>query len=222
MIRLLITDDHAIVRSGLKQLFAEISDFQVVGEAANGAELLTQLRGLAVDVVLLDLDMPGVSGADLIARLRAHYPSLPILVLSMHNEAHLAMRALKAGATGYITKDSDLEVLLPAIRQVCNGKTFITPGMAEQIVLQEISGVQQAPHKLLTERELQVLELLVSGRTVLEIAADLAISNKTVSTHKARAMEKMAITNTADLMRYALQHGMGGTALASASQSAHE
>ena len=130
--------------------------------------------------------------------------------------------ALKAGATGYITKDSDLEVLLPAIRQVCNGKTFITPGMAEQIVLQEISGVQQAPHKLLTERELQVLELLVSGRTVLEIAADLAISNKTVSTHKARAMEKMAITNTADLMRYALQHGMGGTALASASQSAHE
>ena len=210
MIRILITDDHAIVRSGLKQLFAQISDFQVVGEAANGAELLAQLRELAVDLVLLDFDMPGISGADLIARVRSHYPQLPLLVLSMHNEAHLALRALKAGATGYITKDCNLDILLPAIRQVAGGKAFIAPSMAEQMVLQEITGVQQAPHRLLSERELQVLQLLVSGLTVHDIAAKLAISNKTVSTHKARAMEKMALTNTADLMRYALLHGLGG------------
>ena len=210
MIRILITDDHAIVRSGLKQLFAQISDFQVVGEAANGAELLAQLRELAVDLVLLDFDMPGISGADLIARVRSHYPQLPLLVLSMHNEAHLALCALKAGATGYITKDCNLDILLPAIRQVAGGKAFIAPSMAEQMVLQEITGVQQAPHRLLSERELQVLQLLVSGLTVHDIAAKLAISNKTVSTHKARAMEKMALTNTADLMRYALLHGLGG------------
>ena len=210
MIRILITDDHALVRSGLKQLFAQISDFQVVGEAANGAELLAQLRELAVDLVLLDFDMPGISGADLIARVRSHYPQLPLLVLSMHNEAHLALRALKAGATGYITKDCNLDILLPAIRQVAGGKAFIAPSMAEQMVLQEITGVQQAPHRLLSERELQVLQLLVSGLTVHDIAAKLAISNKTVSTHKARAMEKMALTNTADLLRYALLHGLGG------------
>ena len=214
MIRILITDDHAIVRSGLKQLFAQISDFQVVGEAANGAELLAQLRELAVDLVLLDFDMPGISGADLIARVRSHYPQLPLLVLSMHNEAHLALRALKAGATGYITKDCNLDILLPAIRQVAGGKAFIAPSMAEQMVLQEITGVQQAPHRLLSERELQVLQLLVSGLAVHEIGTELAISNKTVSTHKARAMQKMAITNTADLMRYALLHGMGGALVA--------
>ena len=220
MIRILITDDHAIVRSGLKQLFAQISDFQVVGEAANGAELLAQLRELAVDLVLLDFDMPGISGADLIARVRTHYPQLPLLVLSMHNEAHLALRALKAGATGYITKDCNLDILLPAIRQVAGGKVFITPSMAEQMVLQEITGVQQAPHLLLTARELQVLQLLVSGLAVHEIATALAISNKTVSTHKARAMEKMALTSTADLMRYALQHGLGGAIAAAAPKPA--
>ena len=220
MIRILITDDHAIVRSGLKQLFAQISDFQVVGEAANGGELLAQLRELAVDLVLLDFDMPGISGADLIARVRSHYPQLPVLVLSMHNEAHLALRALKAGATGYITKDCNLDILLPAIRQVAGGKAFIAPSMAEQMVLQEITGVQQAPHLLLTARELQVLQLLVSGLAVHEIGTELAISNKTVSTHKARAMEKMALTNTADLMRYALLQGLDGAIAAAAPKPA--
>jgi len=220
MIRILITDDHAIVRSGLKQLFAQISDFQVVGEAANGGELLAQLRELAVDLVLLDFDMPGISGADLIARVRSHYPQLPVLVLSMHNEAHLALRALKAGATGYITKDCNLDILLPAIRQVAGGKAFIAPSMAEQMVLQEITGVQQAPHLLLTARELQVLQLLVSGLAVHEIGTELAISNKTVSTHKARAMEKMALTNTADLMRYALLQGLDGAISAAAPKPA--
>ena len=220
MIRILITDDHAIVRSGLKQLFAQISDFQVVGEAANGGELLAQLRELAVDLVLLDFDMPGISGADLIARVRSHYPQLPVLVLSMHNEAHLALRALKAGATGYITKDCNLDILLPAIRQVAGGKAFIAPSMAEQMVLQEITGVQQAPHLLLTARELQVLQLLVSGLAVHEIGTELAISNKTVSTHKARAMEIMALTNTADLMRYALLQGLDGAIAAAAPKPA--
>jgi DNA-binding NarL/FixJ family response regulator len=210
MIRLLIADDHAIVRTGLKQIFALVPDFEVVGEAENGGEVLERLRQGGVDLLLLDLDMPGVSGADLIARVKTHWPTLPILVLSMHNEAHVAVRALKAGAAGYITKDCNLDILLPAIRTVAFKGKFIAPGMAEKMVFYEIPSPQGAPHLLLTEREAEIFRLLTEGLSVNNIATRMAISNKTVSTHKARLMAKMDLTSLADLMRYAMQHDLLG------------
>lgn len=210
MIRLLIADDHAIVRTGLKQIFALVPDFEVAGEAENGGEVLERLRQGGVDLLLLDLDMPGIQGADLIARVKTHWPELPILVLSMHNEAHVAVRALKAGAAGYITKDCNLDILLPAIRTVAAKGKFIAPGMAEKMVFYEMPTPQGAPHLLLTEREAEIFRLLTEGISVNKIAARIAISNKTVSTHKARLMAKMDLTSVADLMRYAMQHDLLG------------
>jgi DNA-binding NarL/FixJ family response regulator len=210
MIRLVIADDHAIVRSGLKQVFALAPDLQVVGEAVDGSAVLACLRECEFDLLLLDINMPGVSGPDLIARVKAHRPELPILVLSMHNEAQVAARVLKAGASGYVTKDSEMDVLLGAIRKVAGGGKFIAPELAEKLVFDMSLGSERLPHTLLSDRELEVFRLLVSGMGVNEIAGQLCISNKTVSTHKTRLMEKMNMTSTADLVRYAIQHGLLG------------
>jgi DNA-binding NarL/FixJ family response regulator len=208
MIRLLICDDHAIVRKGLRQLFNLVDDIEVVGEADNGGEVLDALRNMPVDIVLMDMTMPGISGEDLISRIRAHHPAQAILVLSMHDEAQVAQRALRAGAAGYLTKDSEPEVLLAAIRRVVGGGNFIDPGIAEQLVFQA-SGQQAVPsHGALSSREYQVLCLLARGRSVNDIAAELSISNKTVSTHKARLMEKMGFDSNAALIRYAVTHGL--------------
>jgi DNA-binding NarL/FixJ family response regulator len=208
MIRLVIADDHAIVRGGLKQMFALSGDLQVVGEATNGPEVLACLRGEPFDLLLLDINMPGISGVELIARVRAHRPDLPILVLTMHNEAQVAARALKAGANGYVTKDSEPDILLAAIRKVSAHGKYITPDMAEKMVFDATSTTQRPLHSTLSQRELEVLRQLTNGKSVNEIAEQLAISNKTVSTHKARLMEKMNIASMADLMRYALQNDL--------------
>jgi len=207
MIRLMIADDHTIMREGLKQLFALANDLFVVAEAENGTMLLERLRQGGIDLLLLDMSMPGICGEDLVSRVHTQYPQLPILVLSMHNETQIARRALKAGALGYLTKDRDPEALLSAIRRVAAGGRFIDAGLAEQIAF-EASGLG-APcnHDSLTDREFQIMRLLAGGSSVNRIAADLAISNKTVSTHKARLMEKMAFTSNADIVRYAIgQH----------------
>jgi DNA-binding NarL/FixJ family response regulator len=208
MIRLLIADDHAIVRSGLKQVFAMASDLAVVGEAVNGAEVLDSLRQQLPDLLLLDINMPGLSGPDLIVRIRAHWAKLPILVLSMHNEAQVAARVLKAGANGYVTKDSEMDVLLGAIRRVAGGGKFIAPELAEKLVFDLSLGSDAAPHSTLSDRELEIFHLLAAGKGVNEIAGQLCISNKTVSTHKTRLMEKLNVESTAELVRYALQHGL--------------
>jgi len=208
MIRLLIADDHAIVRSGLKQVFAMAPDLQVMGEAVNGAEVLDSLRQQLPDLLLLDINMPGLSGPDLIARIRAHWTKLPILVLSMHNEAQVAARVLKSGANGYVTKDSEMEVLLGAIRRVAGGGKFIAPELAEKLVFDLSLGSDAAPHSTLSDRELEIFHLLAAGKGVNEIARQLCISNKTVSTHKTRLMEKLNVESTAELVRYALQHGL--------------
>jgi len=208
MTRILIADDHAIVREGLKQLFALDADIEVAGEAVNGAEVLQILREGAFDLVLLDMTMPGVSGVNLISRILAQHGSPPILVLSMHNELQIARRALNAGAAGYLTKDSQPEILLAAIHKVAAGGRFIDPGLAEEMAF-EASGVdQRPPHELLSDREFHILRLLVRGTSVNGIAEDLAISNKTVSTHKARLMQKMNLSNNAELVRYAVTHGL--------------
>lgn len=210
MIRLVIADDHAIVRGGLKQLLALAPGIEVVGEAVNGAEVLERLRQEPFDLLLLDLNMPGISGADLIGRIKAHKAELPILVLTMHNEPQMAARMLKAGAAGYITKDCEPDILLAAIRKVAAHGKYIAPELAEKMVFDLTSTAQQPPHSLLSVREAEVFRLLTTGKGVNEIAIELAISNKTVSTHKLRLMEKMKLSSMADLMRYAMQHAILG------------
>jgi len=210
MIRVLIADDHAIVREGLCQLFSLCSDLQVAGEAVNGGQVLSHVREGGVDVVLLDMSMPGISGVDLIKRLRLHHGALPVLVLSMHNELQIARRALAAGANGYLTKDCGGEMLTLAIRKVAAGGRFIDPRLVERMVFAGEEEHAAAPHEQLSSREQRILGLLGQGRTVNEIAAELSISNKTVSTHKARLMQKMSFANNAELMRYIFTHDVAG------------
>ncbi|WP_024303208.1 response regulator transcription factor [Pseudogulbenkiania sp. MAI-1] len=210
MIHLLLADDHTIMREGLKQLFGLVADIKVVGEATNGREVIDRLRQGDMDLLLLDISMPGTSGEDLIARIRAHHPALPILVLSMHNEPQIARRALQAGASGYLTKDRDPETLIAAIRRVAAGGRFIDPLLAEQMAFESSGVIERPTHHHLTPREFQVLRLLSQGVSVNDIAAHLTISNKTVSTHKARLMEKMGFTSNAELVRYAITHQLIG------------
>lgn len=208
MIRLMIADDHAIVREGLKQLFVLAADISVVGAATSGAEVLEALHHNAADLLLLDMTMPGISGIELISRVKAQNPSQKILVLSMHNEPQIARRALGAGAAGYLTKDSDPEVLLAAIRRVAAGGRYIDASLAEAMVFEAPDDRQQAPHEQLSEREMQILKMLVRGDSVNEIASALIISNKTVSTHKSRLMQKLNLGNNAELVRYGVEHAL--------------
>lgn len=208
MIRLMIADDHAIVREGLKQLFALVADIKVVAAAVNGAEVLDLLRNKPADLLLLDMTMPGISGVELIARVKAQNPEQKILVLSMHNEPQIARRALAAGASGYLTKDSDPEVLLAAVRKVAAGGRHIDAGLVEAMVFDAGATTDKPPHELLSERELQILRLLVQGRSVNDIADALVISNKTVSTHKSRLMQKLNLANNAELVRYGVEHAL--------------
>ncbi|NVD73770.1 DNA-binding response regulator [Duganella sp. BJB488] len=209
MIRILIADDHAIVRGGLLQLFGLAGDMVVVAQATNGGQVMECLRTTPCDVVLLDLSMPGISGIELVARIRAHAPGLPILVLSMHNEALVVRRALKAGVNGYMTKDGDPETLLLALRKVAAGGRYLDPGLAEQMVFEGDGGQDEPAHEQLSNRELSIFRLFVRGKTVNQIADELSISNKTVSTHKARLMQKMGFQSNADMLRYGIDHGLG-------------
>ena len=210
MIRVMIADDHAIVRDGVKQHFALTPDLQVVAEATSGAEVLEQLRHCPVDLLLLDLNMPGISGADLIARVKAHHRDLPILVFSMHDSSLMATHMLKAGASGYITKDCEHHMLLAAARKVAAHGNYLDPAIAEKMALDATSTAPGPPHTLLSARELEVLRLLTTGLGVNAIAAQLAISDKTVSTHKARLLEKLNLSSIAELMRYAMQYDLLG------------
>lgn len=207
MIRVIIADDHAIVRGGLKQLFALTSDIVVVSEAAQSCEVLEQWRQVPCDLLLLDLTMPGNSGVELIRRLHDEKPVLPILVLSMHNEGQIVARVLKAGAAGYVTKDSEPEILVAAIRKVVGGGKFIDPALVERVVF-SLGGSTELPHDSLSDRELQVLKMVAAGSPLGEIAECLHLSPKTVSTHKRRLMQKLDIENNADLVRYATKHGL--------------
>lgn len=209
MIRILIADDHAIVRSGLKQIIATAADLAVVGEATRGPEVLELAGRLDCQLLLLDMSMPGLSGIDLIRRLKAERPGLPILVLSMHNEGQVVSRALRAGAAGYVTKDSEPEILLAAIRKVAGGGHFLDPGLVDAVVFTG-GDADAPPHTLLSDRELDVLQRLAGGHSLNAIADELHLSAKTISTHKVRLMQKLGIDNNADLMRYAIRHGLGG------------
>lgn len=208
MIRLLIVDDHALMREGLKQLFDGEDDIVVCAEAGSGEEVLTILQNEAIDLVLLDITIPGIHGAELITKIRERADSPPILVLSMHNEPQIAKRKLKAGASGYITKDSSPKDLLAAIRKVAAGGRFIAVDIAEKIAFEASAAAPLVPHELLSGRELLILRMLAGGKKVNEIALELDISSKTVSTHKARLMQKMHIDSDVKLVQYAIAHGM--------------
>ena len=208
MIRVFIADDHAIVRKGLKQLVSISDSMTLVGEATNGAQLLESLRGVTTDLLLLDMTMPGINGVELIERVLAQNPQLPILVLSMHNEPQIARRVLAAGAAGYCTKDSDPEILISAILKVAAGGRFIDPVLAEKMAFDTGQHAQYLPREVLSDREFTILGMLVKGKSVNEIAEELVISNKTVSTHKARLMQKLNLQNNAELVRYGVEHGL--------------
>lgn len=208
MIRVLIADDHTLLRAGLKQLLSLTRDIVVAGEAADGDETLEVLQRGDFDLLLLDLAMPGVGGADLIARVRTEYPEVPILVLSMHNEPQIARRLLKAGAAGYMTKDSALSMVVTAIRRVAAGGGYIVPGLAERMAFEASLSALPLPHERLSKRESHILGLLVQGKNMNEIAEMLSISSKTVSTHKSRLMQKMEISSNSELLRYGLAHNL--------------
>lgn len=210
MIRVLLADDHAIVRAGLKEILAGTGDITVAGEAASGQEVLARIRGDDYDVAVLDMSMPGRSGLELIRQVKDEKPKLRILVLTMHSEQQYAVRALRAGASGYLTKESAPDELVAAIRRIAAGGAFVSPETAEQLALDVNRASGGAPHTLLSNREFQVFELIVNGRSVSDIARQLALSVKTVSTHKTRILHKMGVTSEAELVRYALEHKLLG------------
>ncbi|CAO95571.1 response regulator [Erwinia tasmaniensis] len=205
-IRLMVADDHVIMREGLKQIFSLDDRLVVVAEAGNGTQVMEGLRVEQVDLLLLDMSMPGVCGEDLVTRIHLQYPKLPILILTMYSEPQIARRVLKCGALGYITKDNDPETLLAAIHRVARGQRFIDHILAEQIVFAECTQVGEALHARLTAREMQIMLMLARGEGVNHIAEALKISNKTVSTHKSRLMDKMMFTTNADIVKYAISH----------------
>ncbi len=206
MIRVMIADDHQLVRDGLRQILLAAPGIEVVAEAADGDHALDAARRLAPDVALLDMSMPGVSGIELIRRLRLACPDVRILVLSMHGERQYAARALKAGAAGYLTKDSAGEQLVTALRKVAAGGIHLTDAAAASLLARDASTA--APHERLSDREFEVLRMLAAGQGPTEIAEQLHLSVKTVSTHKTRILEKMDLGNGADLVRYAIEHGL--------------
>jgi len=208
MIRVLVADDHALVRQGLRQVLAMTAEFSVVAEAKNAWEVIERVRQGGVDIVLLDMSMPGPSGVELIQRLRSEAPQVPVLVLSMHVEVQIAARAIKAGASGYVTKDSEPELLLEAIRQVGRGGKFIDPTLATRLVFDVGHAAEQQPHASLSNREYQVFLALVHGRGLVDIAEELTLSPKTVSTHKFRLMQKLGVDSISELVRYAIRQGL--------------
>lgn len=206
MIRVLLADDHSLVREGLRGILGKAADIEVSAEASNGDEVLALVKKQAFDLAVLDLSMPGIAGIALIKRLKIEKPKLRMLVLSMHGEAQYAARALKAGASGYLTKDSAGPQLIGAIRKIAAGGVHISEAAAAQLI--GGGAADAAPHSLLSDREYEVLRHIVAGRSVTDIADALNLSVKTVSTHKARILQKLNLSGTAELVRYALEHGL--------------
>ena len=206
MIRVLLADDHHVVRAGLKELLSGAGDIEVAGEATDGHEVLERIRAHDYDVAVLDMSMPGRSGIELIRLVKAEKPKLRILMLSMHSEAQWAVRSLRAGASGYLTKETAPDELIAAIRRIAAGGAYVTPETAQRLALDANRDTDAPAHTRLSDREFQVFRMLAGGASVGEIARRLALSVKTVSTHKTHVMEKMGLANPSELIRYALEH----------------
>ena len=209
-LRILIVDDHAVVRCGLRQIVSDTPDMEVEGEASTGAEAVKLARTHEWDAMILDLTMPGRNGLDILAELKRERPDSPVLVLSMHPEDQVAIRVLRAGAAGYMTKESAPEELVKAIRKVCAGGKHVSPVLAEQLAWHLGTRSDRPLHDSLSDREYQVLRLIASGLTATQIASELSLSVKTIRTYRRRVLDKMRLNNNAELTRYAIEHGLTG------------
>ena len=208
MIKILIADDHQLIREGLKKILKEEHDMSIVGEGGNADEVFKLVRESDLDVVLLDISMPGRSGLEVLKELKHTHPKLPILMLSMHPEDRFAVRSLKAGASGYITKESAGEELVSAIRKVVGGGKYISMFLAEKLAFGLDADSGRPPHEALSDREFQVMTMISAGKKMTEIAEELSLSIRTVNTYRARILEKMQMKNNAELIHYAIQHGL--------------
>ena len=206
MLKILIADDHPIVRKGLRQILSEESDIGEVGEAQNSQEVLELVRKKSWDIVVLDITMPGRGGLDVLKELKELHPKLPILILSMHPEDQYAVRALKAGASGYMTKESAQDELVKAIRKILQGGKYVSPSLAEKLAFNLEVRTEKPPHETLSDREYQVMLMIASGKTVSRIAEELALSAKTIDTYRTRILEKMKMKTNAELMKYAIRN----------------
>ncbi len=209
-IRVFIADDHAVVRQGLKQILSKTRDLLVVDEAATGQDVLTKMKTLSVDVVVMDIEMPEKSGLDVLLELQRTHPHVPVIILSIYSEDQFGLRLLKAGASGYLSKTSAPEKLVEAIRTVHQGGKFVSPALTQQLVLGLHTDPLKSVHEVLSDREFQIFLMIASGKPNKTIADELCISVTTVSTHRAHILEKMHLTSNADLTLYASKHGLIG------------
>ncbi|MFM0456214.1 response regulator transcription factor [Paraburkholderia nemoris] len=210
MIRVLIADDHALVRDGLRHILQGATGFEVIGEANDGVSTIALTRSNAADVLVLDLSMPGRNGVELIKQIKDEKPALRILVLTMHAEQQYAVRAFKAGASGYLTKESASAELVTAVSKVASGGVYVSLAMAERFAQSLNEPADTLPHQRLSDREFDVFRRIAAGQTLTEIAIELCVSSKTVSTYKTRILEKMQMPHEAALVRYALRHKLLG------------
>ena len=210
MIRILVADDHSVVRQGIKQIVADSPDMEITGEAASGQETLQLVRSGSFDVIILDISMPDQNGLDILRELKAESPALKVIILSMHPEEQYAVRSLRDGASAYLTKGSPPEELILAIRTVASGKRYITPSVADRLATYIEDSSQRPLHETLSDREMEILVLIGSGKGVSDIAQELNLSIKTVSTYRSRILLKLNMETNAQLIRYSLQHGLVG------------
>jgi two-component system invasion response regulator UvrY len=208
MIKVLVADDHAVVRRGIRQILAETPDILVAGEAAIGADVLRMVREERWDVVVLDINLPGANGLEILAEIQRDQPLLPVLILTVYSEEQYAVRAVRAGAAGFLTKESAPEKLIDAVRKVASGGRYVSPELAERLATFVANKHHSAPHEKLSNREFEILKLIASGKTVGEIAKELSLSVKTVSTHRTRILAKMEAKTNAELTHYAVKNGL--------------
>jgi len=207
--RIIVVDDQPIVRAGLRRILESVPEWQVVSDVATYDEALAAVRAFGCDVVVLDIALGKRSGLDLLKQLRREFPRIPVLILSVHAEDDYALRCLRAGAVGYLTKESAPEVVIEAIERVTSGKRYMSEEVAEHLAARAVDGNETLPHERLSDREIEIFRLLIEGKTVTEIANGLSLSVKTVSTHRSHILQKMKMRSTADLIRYGIAHGMG-------------
>ena len=208
MIKILSADDHAIVRQGLKQILSHNQQMEVAGEASTAKELFEKLADSRWDVLMLDISLPDQSGVEVLGRIRELYPAMPVLVLSVHDDVQYAVRMLEQGAVGYLTKESAPQELLVALNKVLNGEKYVSHALAQRLILDFSLQREKPHHENLSKRELQVLSLIASGKSVKEVSVELDLSVKTVSTHRVRILKKMGMKHNAALIRYALENGL--------------
>ncbi len=204
---ILIGDDHSVVRKGLKMILTEAYPHAYIEEAIDGADIIKKIDDRVWSVIISDISMPGRSGLDIVKFVKDNYPKIPVLILSVHSPEHYAVRTFKAGASGYLTKETAPEELVKAIEQILNGKKYVTPEIAELLIQYHVDEDMDQPHKTLSDREMEVFQLLAKGKKLSDIAEDLSLSVNTISTYRTRILEKMHITSNADITRYAIEHG---------------